>query len=153
MSYALDTNILARSIQSNHPMQPVARTAVAHLFGQAEEVCVLAQNLYEFWVIATRPVSLNGLGPSHADAQAHLAQFEQLFSVILDVPAVYYEWRQLVSQHAVLGKPAHDARIAAAMQVHGITHLLTFNSADFKRFPNVVVVEPVSLISPPPKTN
>ncbi|MEK7832647.1 MAG: hypothetical protein AAB401_16260 [Acidobacteriota bacterium] len=41
-----------------------------------------------------------------------------------------------------MGKPAHDARIVAAMKVHGIAHLLTFNVGDFKRFPNITVVSP-----------
>lgn len=149
MSYALDTNILARSIQQNHPMQQPAQAAVARLFTQADEIYVLVQNLYEFWVIATRPLAQNGLGLSPAEAEVHLARFEGLFSPAFDTPAVYDEWRQLVTQQAVSGKPAHDARIAAAMKVHGISHLLTFNSGDFKRFQHIVAVEPIELLVPP----
>jgi predicted nucleic acid-binding protein len=52
------------------------------------------------------------------------------------------EWRRLVGAHAVSGKSAHDARLVAAMKVHGITHILTFNSGDFGRYPEVTVIEP-----------
>ena len=76
-----------------------------------------------------------------------MSEFERIFSLILDVPAIYAEWRSLVSQHAVLGKKAHDARIVAAMQVHNVSHLLTFNGDDFKRFQGIIIViEPNDLI-------
>ena len=146
MSWAIDTNILARSVQQNHPMQKPAQDAVDVLLSQGQVVCVLAQNLYEFWVIATRPIEQNGLGLNTTAAEAHLIRFESLFSVKQDTPAIYSEWRQLVTQHAVMGKPAHDARIAAAMKVHGLTHLLTFNAGDFKRFQSISAVEPEDII-------
>ena len=62
-----------------------------------------------------------------------------------DRPEIYAEWKALVTQHAVMGKPAHDARIAAAMKVHGISHLLTFNTNDFKRFSDITAVSPTEL--------
>lgn len=37
-------------------------------------------------------------------------------------------------QHGVSGKNTHDARIVAAMNVHGVVNLLTFNRDDFKRY-------------------
>ncbi|MDP5018828.1 MAG: hypothetical protein NWQ43_16260 [Dolichospermum sp.] len=40
----------------------------------------------------------------------------------------------------------HDARLAAAMVAHNITHLLTFNVDDFKRFSEIVVVDPRSVV-------
>ncbi len=52
------------------------------------------------------------------------------------------EWERLVTQHAVSGKFTYDARIVAAMNIHGITHLLTFNSDDFKRYPGITAVSP-----------
>ncbi len=52
--------------------------------------------------------------------------------------------------HGVSGKTAHDTRYAAAMAVHGVTHLLTHNGADFKRYPHVTVIEPQSVTPPPP---
>jgi hypothetical protein len=47
-----------------------------------------------------------------------------------------------------LGKNAHDARLVAAMRVHGLTHLLTFNAQDFRRYPGINVVTPGDLAVP-----
>jgi hypothetical protein len=64
---------------------------------------------------------------SAAQTELILTKFESAFSLKHDNPMVYKEWRQLVTQQAVLGKPSHDARIAAALIAHDITHLVTFN--------------------------
>ena len=143
MSYVIDTDILARSVEASHPMQPVAVDTVEVLISRGETVCVMPQNLYEFWVVATRPRDRNGLGLSAVEAQGYLTQFERIFTLLPDVPAIYAEWKRLVGQHVVMGKNAHDARIVAAMKVHGISHLVTFNGDDFKRFQGIItVVEP-----------
>lgn len=59
-----------------------------------------------------------------------------------DSNALFPAWLSLVANYGVSGKKAHDARLVAAMQVHGISHLLTFNVADFRRYPGITVVEP-----------
>jgi predicted nucleic acid-binding protein len=150
MSYAVDTNVLARSVQENRPMHTVAKQSVKALLHRGEEVYLLAQNLYEFWVTATRPVEQNGLGLSALQAQVHGTEFETTLVPMPDIPAVYAEWKRLVGQRAVMGKNAHDARIVAAMAVHTISHLLTFNGRDFKRFQDIItVIAPTDLLRPP----
>jgi predicted nucleic acid-binding protein len=79
---------------------------------------------------------------SAAQAQAEIARIKSLFRWLPDSPAIYSEWEKLVTQHAVLGKNAHDARLAAVMRVSGIGALLTANKDDFKRFQNIAVMEP-----------
>ena len=39
----------------------------------------------------------------------------------------------------------HDARLVAAMLVHKLTHILTFNSDDFRRYSEIIVVNPKQL--------
>jgi hypothetical protein len=39
----------------------------------------------------------------------------------------------------------HDTRLVAAMRVYRVTHLLTFNVADFGRFPGITTVHPQSV--------
>jgi hypothetical protein len=41
----------------------------------------------------------------------------------------------------VSGVQVHDARLAAVMRVHGVTHILTFNPGDFARY-GVTAVAP-----------
>ena len=128
--------------QVTHSMHAEATQATAALLRRGETVHIILQNLYEFWSVATREVQYNGLGLSVFDAQAELARLRTLFSFLSDSPAIYPEWERLVTQHAVRGRDAHDTRIVAAMNVHGITHLLTFNKDDFKRFQNLTVLLP-----------
>lgn len=128
-------------------MHQVAKDSVKLLLDRGEQVCLLAQNVYEFWVAATRPLEQNGLGLSQIEAQTHITEFENTLSPMADTPAIYGEWKRLVAQYAVMGKNAHDARIVAAMKTHDISHLLTFNIDDFKRFQDkITVVKPSDVL-------
>jgi hypothetical protein len=72
-----------------------------------------------------------------------------VFGWLDETPAVFIEWEKLVSLHAIVGKNAHDTRLVAAMTVHGITHLLTFNKQDFQRFTNITVMTPAEVMAMP----
>jgi predicted nucleic acid-binding protein len=142
MSTLLDTNLLLRSTQPTHPQWQPATDAVNALLAQGEQLCLVPQNLYEYWVVCTRPIAQNGLGMTAAEAEVKIAEHKQLFSILNDTPAILPEWERLVTQHQVLGKNAHDARLVAAMLVHGIDRILTFNTQDFQRYPGIVVLSP-----------
>jgi len=61
MSYLVDTNILLRLVQENNPLHPDALKAVVLLKKEGEVLCIIPQNLIEFWAVATRPINNNGL--------------------------------------------------------------------------------------------
>ena len=105
----------------------------------------LPQNCVEFWNVATRPAKNNGFGFKREAADRMLRFVERFFPVLHDVPSIYYEWRQIVVNYSVSGVQVHDAHIAAAMKAHGITHLLTFNTADFARYAplGIVAIDPI----------
>ena len=147
MSIEVDTNVLLRLPQVPHVKHTVAHDAVRLLLSQRQQLCLMPQNLYEYWVVATRPAAQNGLGMTVAEAAADVAHFRILFTVLDDTPAILPTWEQLVTQHQVLGKNAHDARLVAAMMVHGIGRILTFNTADFQRFPGIVAHSPLDIIA------
>lgn len=126
----------------SHPMYADARRAVASLTKPGNQLSIIAQNLIEFWAVATRPVVSNGLALSIADTAAHIKSFQQTFTLLPDTPDIFSEWTRLVELHSVVGRQAHDARLVAAMVVHGVSHLLTFNDADFKRYNEITVVNP-----------
>jgi len=148
MKVLLDTNILTRLIEPGHAMHPDALNSTRVLGLQGHSLCIVPQNLYEFWVVCTRPLASNGLGKSVAECTADIAGLKGLFALLDDTPALYPTWEQLVTANAVVGKNAHDARLVAAMQVHGITHLLTFNDADFRRFTAITVFTPTHVLAP-----
>ena len=103
---------------------------------------IVPRNLVEFWVVATRPASQNGLGMSVAAASGELTRIKRLFEPLPELPTIFPVWQSLVIRHAISGKPAHDARLVAAMQAHGIRSVLTFNRTDFYRFPGIEVFDP-----------
>lgn len=149
MKVLLDTNILLRRMEPTSPHHPLVTGALAKLTAQGATFHLVSQNFYELWVTLTRPVSVNGLGKTTAEAAALLSGLETAFTVLDDTPAVRTHWQQLVTIHGVGGKNAHDARLVAAMLAHGLTHLLTFNDADFRRFTAVSVVTPAGVIATP----
>ena len=42
----------------------------------------------------------------------------------------------------MIGRRVHDTRLVAVMKVHKVTHLLTFNTEDFKRYDGITIVDP-----------
>ena len=147
MTHVVDTSLLIRQADVNSADRLLALQALARLTGRTEALRVVPQNMVEFWVVATRPQAVNGLGLSTADADTERHRLEALFPMLPDPPDLYVRWVSLVNQFGVSGKPAHDARIVAAMLAHGITHILTFNGGDFRRYAalGIVVVDPESV--------
>ena len=110
---------------------------------------VTPQNLVEFRNAATRPAAQNGLGLTVAEAISRTAIFEAAFPLLVETPSIYPAWKALVDAMGVIGKQVHDARLVACCHVHGISHLLTFNTAHFARFttfgPGFAVVAPAGV--------
>src|SRR5947209_9953804 len=145
MSYLVDTNVLLRLVQKTSPSHAAARKAVLTLRKQGEELCVVPQNLIEFWAVATRPVADNGLGLITDQATWELRKLKRFFKLQPDTPTIFSEWENLVIKHQVSGKQAHDTRLVAAMNVYNLSHILTFNTDDFKRFSDITAVDPKSV--------
>lgn len=87
-------------------------------------------------------MSKNGFGLAIADVEREIRIFEKGMVLMPDSAPVYREWRRLVLEISIHGVKVHDARLVAAMQIHGVKHLLTLNPEDFVRYPQVVAVHP-----------
>lgn len=152
--YLLDTNILVRQADSSSPQRPLVVSALKSLRASGAILVTTVQTLMEFWVVATRPADKNGLGFSPADAHQLLEIFETLYPPLPEADGLYQEWRRLVTTYGAQGKAAHDARFVAAMKLHGdLTHFLTFNAADFKRYAKgeaISVIDPAGVASTAP---
>jgi predicted nucleic acid-binding protein len=109
-------------------------------------LCYTLQNIAEFWNVASRPVARNGFGLPVARAAAEVDAIERGMRLLPDTENVYREWRSIVLTHRVSGVQVHDARIAAAMLVHGISHILTLNARDFARYPGVRAAHPSEVV-------
>lgn len=128
-------------------MNPDAANAISILSSRGEQLHIVPQNLIEFWNVYTRPTERNGLGRSVAETQAEVNRLKVLFPLLLDTQAIYQEWERLVVAYGIRGVNVHDARLVAAMLVHGLTHILTFNISDFARYSEITPVN-TTAISP-----
>jgi len=146
MSALVDTNVLLRRTQPDHVHHAVAVESVAKLISAGEPLHFTPQNISEFWNVATRPAENNGLGFSNSLAMREVEKIERLLMLLPDTPAIYPEWKRLIAKHNVRGVKAHDARLVAAMNVHAVPRILTFNVNDFARF-GVRAVHPTSIVS------
>jgi predicted nucleic acid-binding protein len=128
-----------------------AVSAVETLLYAEAEVYLVPQVLYEFWAVATRPATArDGLGFTPGEAQAAVNEFLSDLTLRRDRPEVYDEWQTLVSTHGVTGMDSHDARIVAAMHLHGIDRILTFNVDDFRRYTTITAILPQEILSTAP---
>jgi predicted nucleic acid-binding protein len=119
-----------------------ATTAISILLKRGEELYITPQNLIEFWNVCTRPKDKNGLGYSITETREEVAKLKTMFPLLLDTSAIYPEWERLVSTYEVKGVNVHDARLVAAMLIHNLTHILTFNIEDFRRYVEITPVNP-----------
>jgi predicted nucleic acid-binding protein len=141
----VDTNILIRWVQSADPEFPLARNAVQQLEDLGVAPCYTSQNLAEFWNVLTRPRTRNGYGLTIPEVLTRTECIEGKFQLLPDSLMVHQEWRRLLVTYRVCGVQVHDARLVAAMNVHRVPRILTFNTKDFARFGGIEAVHPAQL--------
>jgi predicted nucleic acid-binding protein len=143
---AVDTNVLVGAIQTYDPqLHRTARHAVKYLYRQGEQLVCFPQNFVEFWNVSTRPANANGLGFSPEQAARYVDRFQGLLLLLPETPEVFPTWRKLVLEYRVSGIQVHDARIVAAMTVHRVDRILSFDLDDFKRYTGITVVHPTDV--------
>jgi len=142
LNYLIDTNLLVRAVDRKDPDCRTARDVVRRLLADRHALYVLPQITAEFWVVCTRSRKKNGLGYTPARVRRYITRFESFFFLVLETEEVYREWNRLVSAHSITGPEAHDTRIVAAMTVHGIENIVTFNVDDFAVYGSIQVIHP-----------
>jgi predicted nucleic acid-binding protein len=77
--YLLDTNILLRASDPNSSSYPLIMNVVDMIIRQGGECLITSQILIEFWVVATRPNDVNGLGWTTQTIQQEINQILSQF--------------------------------------------------------------------------
>jgi predicted nucleic acid-binding protein len=132
VSVLVDTNVLLRSAQPAHADHRLALDSLARLRTAGQALHVTPQNIAEAWRAMTAPPGpANGLGFTVEQAHSEVERIERLFALLPEIPAIYEAWKRIVVRYGVIGLSVFDARLVAAMEVHGIGRILTFNTADF----------------------
>lgn len=99
MAYLVDTNVLLCSTDPQHPMYNVAVSAISLLRDGGEKLCIVPQNLIEFWNVYTRPADKNGFGHTTEEAHEQIEKLKAFFSVRPDTESIYEQWERLVVQY------------------------------------------------------
>lgn len=129
----VDTNVLVYASQKRSAFHARAVACLHEARGERRALWISRQVLREYLATVTRPQH-NQAPLSLAEALADIARFERDFNIAEDGPEVFAELLRLLARVPVAGKQVHDANLAATMLAHGMTCLLTFNDADFRRF-------------------
>jgi predicted nucleic acid-binding protein len=145
MATLVDTNILLRMTQPHSPQAQIAERALGVLRRDRETLHIASQNIFEFWVVSTRPNSENGLGLTVEQAWQEVTRLKRLFDLLPELP-LQSEWERIIVGFRVAGKNGHDARLVAAMAVNGLASILTFNVQDFARYSSIKVLDPKTIV-------
>jgi predicted nucleic acid-binding protein len=142
----VDTNVLLRFTNAGDPKHLIAYSAITNLISLGTKIVIVPQCLYEYYVVATRPVGSNGLGLSRVAAQNDLLDLVHRFTLQEKEDGLYSNWIDVITTYESIGKPAHDARLIAAMRLHNLKHLLTFNVTDFQRYSQeITLLDPMTM--------
>jgi predicted nucleic acid-binding protein len=144
--YLLDTNILLRIADTSSPQHPLALAAITNILSKGDKCVITSQVLIEFWVVATRPVEVNGLGWNTQLTTEKMRQFIAQFRILKETQEIFTNWFKLVTTHNIRGKRTHDVRLLAIMTVYNIPYLLTLNPNDFIPVPDITIIQPQDLL-------
>lgn len=133
----IDTNILLIASDESRQNHALAKFMFNRLLKTGVHPVFNGQVIREYLTVATRPTSVNGFGMTPSNALHNINQFRKRIQ-IYDETAVTSELLQhLVLKHELKGKRIHDANLAATMETHGVSTLLTENKKDFLCFDDI----------------
>ena len=151
MGTLIDTGVLLRAFDANHPSCRLIRQALRRLLENGEPLVVTVQNVAEFWNVATRPLEHNGQGLSAERVKRRVAIIERLCEITSEDALSYDHWKRIVESLGVSGVKVHDARLVSLMLRSRVKRILTLNDADFRRYigEGIEVVTPNTVLGIP----
>ena len=129
----VDTNILVKSRIREAPNHDAARTALDRAFRDPEPLRISRQVLREYLAVLTRRQTWV-VGITREEALADVERLISVLEMLEDGPVVTDRLLALCRKVSVGGRRIHDANIVATMLAYGERRLLTFNTADFRRY-------------------
>jgi predicted nucleic acid-binding protein len=146
-SYLLDTNIILRFANSQSQEYNLIRNTISEILLRGGQCFITSQVIIEFWVVATRPVNVNGLGWTVKQTTQAVQMLISQFDLLAETPDVFSIWLNLVTTYNISGKRTHDIHILAVMIAHNISHVLTLNPKDFIDVPEITIIHPQNINS------
>ena len=129
----IDTNVLVNSRIPDAPDHDIARARLERAFQDPEPMRISRQVVREYLAVVTRPQAWP-VAITREDALDDANRLISGFEMLEDGPVVTESLIALCREVSVGGRQIHDANIVATMLAHGERRLLTFNTADFRRY-------------------
>jgi predicted nucleic acid-binding protein len=142
----LDTNVLLAATDESRD----SHVFCTELFQLPTQVGVhlvtIGQILREYLLVATRPVSANGLGLHAIEAVRNIRAFRTRTHLLPESVEIHQELIALVETHSLKGKRIHDANVAAAAGYHNVSAIITDNTDDYTGISTVPVLSSHSAV-------
>ena len=129
----VDTNVLVKARILEAPEHEIARAALERAFAEPEPLRISRQILREYLAVVTRPQAWP-VAITREDALDDIRRLADSYEVLEDGPVVTDRLVSLCREVPVGGRQIHDANIVATMLAHRERRLLTYNTADFRRY-------------------
>jgi predicted nucleic acid-binding protein len=139
----LDANVLAYAVDEDAPQHAASRALLEAASDPLVTLYVTSQILCELYSVITNPRRVAVVSSSTEALSIISAMLALPGLQVLPTPArVVAGWMRLLQRHPVTGANVFDLQIVATMQANGVDRIYTFNSDDFKMFPELVVLTP-----------
>ena len=135
----IDTNVLVQSRSIKAPEYFLARAMLVRASAETDPLRISRQVMREYLAVVTRPQSWSA-PVAMTDALDDLDRLIRAFDILEDGPEVTDTLISLCREVPVGGRQIHDANIVATMLAHGERRLLTFNTADFRKYSGLIVL-------------
>ena len=135
----IDTNVLVYARILEAPNHHLARGSLERALQVPEPLRISRQVVREYLAVVTRPQTWR-VAMTREEAVKDATTLMDNFELLEDGPIVAEFLMTLCREVSVGGRQIHDANIVATMLAHGERRLLTFNTEDFIRFEDRIVL-------------
>ena len=138
----VDTNVLCRFAIRTDQQHQEARLALEKAISVGCDLLISPQVEREFWAVATRARSANGIGMTIEETSDAMRIWTETFlQFIPDNSRTHGLWRKLAVEFGVTGKQVHDAAIVAAALASDADRIMTFNHEHFRRYQQLIAIQ------------
>ena len=129
----IDTNVLVKSRIPGAPDHDAARASLELAFRDPEPLRISRQVIREYLAVVTRPQTWP-VPITREEALDDVGRLMSSFEILEDGLVVTEFLVDLCREVPAGGRQVHDVGIVAIMLARGERRLLTFNTADFRRY-------------------
>jgi predicted nucleic acid-binding protein len=138
----IDTNVLVFAANPHSPWHGAAELSLQAARRDGIALCISPQVVREFIAAASRPQP-NMPPPPLDPILENVHRIRAGYELLNERAATIDHLVELLKAVPARGKQVHDANIVATMLTHGVSTLLTHNTADFIRFAAMIRVMPL----------